>query len=704
MLKPLVLDNEEYEDIFGEARSVAASRYPQWTDYNRHDPGITMLELFALRKEEQQYFLDQIGEEHFASYLKLLGISRRAVRPASCLVQMEPEDDLLLVDGTKFYAQDLVFEIDGAKQLVKDDISSCLSAANEKNVRKWKRQEWQFGAMGGSFYVFGEAPECGMDFYMKTASPLPDGQKLSLYMAIAKEAELKRTPIAGREDEAGSGFVPFVKLALSYFSEGSWKPVADAADGTHGLLEDGFFTFSLPGAMEQTEVFGETGYFLRLTYEDGLFDIPPRIAGISMNIATAVQRDTRIESVYLKGDRESVTLATALADYGINRLFRRDGDRFVPVTVSRKELLYGENAVRLFVDGDTADSKEASYLAVNMEWEERDTHALAVGNGFPEQEIELPDTGVLPERLVLLIEDEMEPRTFRLWTWVGDFGASGPEDRVFTFDSETNTIRFGDGIRGMAPEGQILLASLSVTAGTRGNIKTGRVNRIAGTGMEGTVISNITDGTGGTDRQSYRECFLQARRMMKHPRTAVTARDVEERIKKTPGLLLEAVKVLPVEEVQRFTKHASELDFHTMIRPYGHKKGMPLHPGYETNIRRYMEEYRPIGSSIVLYLPDYVEIELFVDAAAKPEYRHLERLLEEDLRGYFDRFADVFGSVIVYGSLYGWLAERPYIHRVRSLDIAVKGTGAVQSEEGDIILSPNGIAVLGRIRHALSMV
>ena len=703
MLKPLILDNEEYEDIFEEARSVVASRFPQWTDYNRHDPGITMLELFALRKEEQQYFLDQIGEEHYASYLKLLGISRNTLKPASCLVRMDPKEDLLLVGGTKFYAGELAFEIGGAKQLVKDDIDICLSEDGKGNVRKWWRQTILFDAMGGNFYAFGEEPEPGMHFYMKSASPLPAGRRLSLYFAIADEG-MKREKITGREDVPGDMFVPFVGLSLSYYSAGGWKPVEDMTDGTYGLLEDGFFTFTVPDEMEQTGVSGEEGYFLRLTYEEGSFDIPPRIRNISLNVATAVQRDTKIESVTVEGDGESVTLSTALSDYGINRLFRRDGERFVPVTVEKKVLLYEENAVRLSVQEDTENKEKVSYLAVNMEWEERANHALATGNGFPGQEIELESSGVLPEALRLLIEDEMEPHTFRLWEWVEDFGACGPEDRVFIFDNDKNCIRFGDGIRGMAPEGEILLAGLSVTAGPQGNIKTGRISRIAGTGMEGTVISNITDATGGAEEESYRECFLRARRMMKDPQTAVTARDIEERIKKTPGLLLEAVKVLPVEELQRFSKHASELDFHTMVRPYGHKRGMPIHPGYEINIRRYMEDFRPVGSNIVLYPPDYVEVELFVDAVARPEYRHLERLLKEDLHDYFGQFADVFGSVVAYGSLYGWLAGRPYIRRLRTLDMEVKGTGAIQNEEGDIILSPNGIAILGHIRHALSMI
>ncbi len=192
--------------------------------------------------------------------------------------------------------------------------------------------------------------------------------------------------------------------------------------------------------------------------------------------------------------------------------------------------------------------------------------------------------------------------------------------------------------------------------------------------------------------------------MLKCPQTAVSAKDVEERIKKTPGLRLEAVKVLPADEVRKFAKNVSDLNLYTMIRPYGHQPGMPIHPGYRLNILRYMEHYRPVGSQIVLYPPEYVKIELFVDAIVKAEYRYLEKLMDEDLRKWFAGYADVFGSEIVYGSLYAWLKERPYIRQIRSLDLSVKGTGARQNKEGDIWVAPNGIAMLGAVRHALSMV
>lgn len=64
MLSDYTLDTENFSEIMEEAKNMVISLYPEWTDFNYHDPGITMLELFSWFKEGQQYFLDQIGTEH----------------------------------------------------------------------------------------------------------------------------------------------------------------------------------------------------------------------------------------------------------------------------------------------------------------------------------------------------------------------------------------------------------------------------------------------------------------------------------------------------------------------------------------------------------------------------------------------------------------------------------------------------------------
>ncbi len=53
MLPNISLDNDRYKDIMDEARNLIVSLYPEWTDFNYHDPGITLLELFSWIRESQ---------------------------------------------------------------------------------------------------------------------------------------------------------------------------------------------------------------------------------------------------------------------------------------------------------------------------------------------------------------------------------------------------------------------------------------------------------------------------------------------------------------------------------------------------------------------------------------------------------------------------------------------------------------------------
>ena len=74
MLPELILDSDSFESLIEEYRSRIAGIYPDWTDYNYHDPGITFLELFVWMQENQQYFMDQLGPEHYRQFFRLAGI------------------------------------------------------------------------------------------------------------------------------------------------------------------------------------------------------------------------------------------------------------------------------------------------------------------------------------------------------------------------------------------------------------------------------------------------------------------------------------------------------------------------------------------------------------------------------------------------------------------------------------------------------
>ena len=94
MLPELILDNENFEDIMDEARNMIVSLYPEWTDFNYHDPGITLIEMFSWLKESQQFYLDQISDETRKKFLKLLGMRQKHKSPALALANVEVSEDI----------------------------------------------------------------------------------------------------------------------------------------------------------------------------------------------------------------------------------------------------------------------------------------------------------------------------------------------------------------------------------------------------------------------------------------------------------------------------------------------------------------------------------------------------------------------------------------------------------------------------------
>lgn len=66
------LDDRTYADLVEEARALIPTLYPDWTDHNPADPGITLVELFAWLAEMLIYRADQLTEAHRLAFLTLL--------------------------------------------------------------------------------------------------------------------------------------------------------------------------------------------------------------------------------------------------------------------------------------------------------------------------------------------------------------------------------------------------------------------------------------------------------------------------------------------------------------------------------------------------------------------------------------------------------------------------------------------------------
>src|SRR5688500_6775053 len=74
------IDNRSYQELVDEALARIPVHNPEWTNFNRSDPGVTLVELFAFLTEAHVYRANQIPERSRRKFLSLLGVP---VAPAS---------------------------------------------------------------------------------------------------------------------------------------------------------------------------------------------------------------------------------------------------------------------------------------------------------------------------------------------------------------------------------------------------------------------------------------------------------------------------------------------------------------------------------------------------------------------------------------------------------------------------------------------
>src|SRR6266480_2300961 len=77
------LDDRRYQDLRDEALARIPVYTPEWTNFNKSDPGVTLIELFAFLTENLLYRSNQIPERNRRKFLQLLGVP---LQPASAAV------------------------------------------------------------------------------------------------------------------------------------------------------------------------------------------------------------------------------------------------------------------------------------------------------------------------------------------------------------------------------------------------------------------------------------------------------------------------------------------------------------------------------------------------------------------------------------------------------------------------------------------
>jgi predicted phage baseplate assembly protein len=80
------LDDRGYDDLVADARRLIAERCPDWTDLHPSDPGVTLIEAFALMTDQLIYRLNRVPDRLYVKFLELIDV--RLVPPTAARVAL----------------------------------------------------------------------------------------------------------------------------------------------------------------------------------------------------------------------------------------------------------------------------------------------------------------------------------------------------------------------------------------------------------------------------------------------------------------------------------------------------------------------------------------------------------------------------------------------------------------------------------------
>ena len=612
MLPELVLDSDSFEDLIEEYRSQIAEIYPDWTDYNYHDPGITFLELFSWMQENQQFFMEQLGEAHYRQFFRMAGVQPLSRRPARVLAAARdrlPEKEIVIPAGTVFMSGGLPFEtlreeLIPAAQIVRID------RRDPSGKTEFLADTDPAGDIRGlSFPAFGTLPRQGSTLNLKLEGRLNAGKPFHLSVGLEEK---------GRNPAKTGSAVCLAKIDWEYRAGGEWKPLEIIEDGTFGLLYSGRIALRSP---EDLVPDGDEPQ-IRAVFRSGDFDEAPVIREIGLG---------EIELIQLR--------------------------------------------IRRFPEGEL----------------------IAEGNGFPDQEYALPSASFLGGSVGIRAEDILSPGRTVPWKRIGDLLDAGPEDRCFTADEQTGTIRFGDGFHGLPPEGRILLTSYAETAGMNGNVKersvfTAEDARLRAAGVPSFRMTRRISL--GRDPEKQEDTLLRIVRERRRISRAVTLKDYEEIACAAPGLV--------IHSAHAWTGEQDPNTVHIAVRPGSGRQPLPLSGAFRDAVLKHLEEYRLLGVKLRLHSPEYIRVDVSCEVVPSSRYHDCEDVIRREIGKFFEEMDRRYGEPLELSALYGRLDRLACIRRIVLLQLDPARPGIRRNRNGDLLPPPAGIFLSGKTEISLN--
>lgn len=321
---------------------------------------------------------------------------------------------------------------------------------------------------------------------------------------------------------------------------------------------------------------------------------------------------------------------------------------------------------------------------------------LGGSSGRPNQVFRLSNAPVLAGTLQLEID---EGDGFQTWERVGDFFGSGPQDRHYVLNRTSGEVRFGDGMNGSIPVGNVLNVNSNVVAreyrtggGKRGNVAAGKLSTLLTSieGVDEAGVTNLQPAVAGRDEETLDEAKVRAPRALKSRCRAVTAEDFETLAMEAANI--SRAKALPLAHPSFPGVKVPGAVTVIVVPDTDEPAPIPTEATLRT-VCAYLNLRRLLTTELYVVRPTYKEVSVRVEVVAKnsADLGEVKEGIEAKLLKYFhplkggeDGLGWPFGGNIFFSRVYQRVFSVPGVERISTLVITVDGEEAPECKDVDI--------------------
>ncbi len=551
-----VLDDRKYQELLDEALARIPVHNPEWTNFDKADPGVTVIEVFAFLTENLLYRSNQIPERNRRKFLSLLGVPLQPASSAMGLVtftnERGPQRTITLTPGVEVRAGQVPFRTERG-----------LDVLPVEGQVYYKRK-------------VSNPPQALIDYYKQLYASFKGTQVTDPTPLLYETVPLNPRGVAsvdlGEETVDGSLWIALIVRASDKASgdDPFGASIAAARDMLAGktlnlgivpALADASRRLA-PGGQAFPEGVPLLQYFLPSVPAGGELPASPaertaRYRALDATASSDVLAGPGVVEITLPSDPSAFELWSNLEP------LESGAGNFPPA-------LDDSNAnariiTWLRISSSAAVRARLLWVGINAVFVRQRAHIsnelLPAGTGEPDQAVTLSRTPVVPAsvRLSVTVNGKAEA-----WSEVDDLTAAGPEVRVpdprrppgapaeqatspnvFVVDPEAGTIRFGDGARGRRPPfGATLRADYDYGVGRAGNVGAGSINTSPSL-PAGLKVGNPVRTWGGAEAETASDGEKHIARFLQHRDRLVSAADFETIASRTPGVDVGRIEVIP---------------------------------------------------------------------------------------------------------------------------------------------------------------